>query len=228
MLIYSIFIIFTIEYATAGKNIEEEQYGVKYATECEVCKLVTKEVIEQLSFKKSSGVIETGHRSDSERKKTAYNRSELRLIETLENVCSSMMDYRVHKERPDSTRWAKSMSQTFKTLHGLVNKGVKVDLGIPQELWDEPSAEIAQLRSQCESFMEDYEEDVNDWYFGTQENSLQHILCHKVVKNKTCLTEPYGQAPQDMPDKEGNADKKDKSKKGDTGNKKNKKTKSEL
>jgi len=60
MLIYSIFIIFTIEYATAGKNIEEEQYGVKYATECEVCKLVTKEVIEQLSLKNLLELLRLG------------------------------------------------------------------------------------------------------------------------------------------------------------------------
>lgn len=223
-----ILLFFTVDYISAGKNIEEEQYGVKYATQCEVCKLVTKEVAEQLSSKSSHGVIETGHRIDSQRKKTDYNRSELRLLETLENVCSSMMDYRVHKERPDSTRWAKSMSQTFKTLHGLVNKGVKVDLGIPHELWDEPSAEIAQLRTQCETFIEDNEEDVNDWYFGTQDNPLQEVICNRLVKDKTCLSEPYGKAPQDVPEpQEGE------SKKGDTGkkggkNKKKRKAKSEL
>ncbi len=33
----------------------------------------------------------------------------------------------------------------FRTLEGLVSKGVKVDLGIPHELWDKPSAEITQL-----------------------------------------------------------------------------------
>lgn len=45
---------------------------------------------------------------------------ELRLIEVLEEACDGMSDYRIHKERKDSTRWAKQMSQTFKTLHGLV------------------------------------------------------------------------------------------------------------
>ena len=45
---------------------------------------------------------------------------ELRLLETLEEVCDGMNDYRIHKERTDSTRWAKTMSETFKTLHGLV------------------------------------------------------------------------------------------------------------
>ena len=32
-----------------------------------------------------------------------------------------------------------------RTLEGLVSKGVKVDIGIPHELWDKPSAEITQV-----------------------------------------------------------------------------------
>lgn len=56
-------------------------------------------------------------------------------MESLENVCDRILEYNIHKERKDSTRFAKGMSQTFKTLHGLVDKGVKVELGIPYELW---------------------------------------------------------------------------------------------
>lgn len=33
-------------------------------------------------------------------------------------------------------------------------KGVKVDLGIPFELWDKPPAEITHLKTQCESLLE--------------------------------------------------------------------------
>lgn len=71
------------------------------------------------------------------KKRTAYKKSELRLLESLENVCDRILEYNIHKERKDSTRFAKGMSQTFKTLHGLVDKGVKVELGIPYELWGE-------------------------------------------------------------------------------------------
>ncbi|CAL4061091.1 unnamed protein product, partial [Meganyctiphanes norvegica] len=189
---------------------------------------VTKEVADQLSSKSSHGVIETGHRIDSQRKKTEYNRSELRLLETLENVCSSMMDYRVHKERPDSTRWAKSMSQTFKTLHGLVGGGGSFDLGkIIGVGWYNKAAN-PRAQKLCETFIEDNEDDVNSWYFGTQENSLQDALCQRIVKNKICLSEPYGQAPQDLPEPQEETNKKKASKKGDTGKKKHKKVKSEL
>lgn len=45
---------------------------------------------------------------------------ELRLVESLENVCERILEYNIHKERTDSTRFAKGMSQTFTTLHNLV------------------------------------------------------------------------------------------------------------
>lgn len=40
------------------------------------------------------------------------------------------------------------MSETFSTLHGLVNKGVNVVMDIPYELWNETSAEVAELKKQ--------------------------------------------------------------------------------
>lgn len=45
---------------------------------------------------------------------------ELRLVESLDGICERILQYNIHKERTDSTRFAKGMSQTFQTLHGLV------------------------------------------------------------------------------------------------------------
>ncbi|XP_068248402.1 protein canopy 4 [Palaemon carinicauda] len=210
-------ILFVAISTTQGAvDIEEEKYGVIYATDCEVCKLVTKEVGERLQSTDSSDVIETGYNIDGKKKKTKYNKSELRLVETLEEVCSGMLDYRIHKERKDSTRFAKKMSQTFQTLHGLVNKGVKVDLGMPYELWDEPSAEISHLKIQCERFIEDHEDRITEWYFGDQRNGLKEAVCNKVIREKKCLSEPNGEdiavEPEAGPEKEVK-----KSKKGDSG-----------
>lgn len=42
-------------------------------------------------------------------------------------------------------------SQTMNTLKNLVNKGVKVELGIPYELWDEPSVEVADMKKQVKT-----------------------------------------------------------------------------
>lgn len=86
------------------------------------------------------------------------------------------------------------MSQTFKTLHGLVDKGVKVDLGIPYELWDSPSAEVSKLKTQCETLVERYEGEIEDWYFNLQEKNvplIQH-LCENIVlteQDSSCLYE---------------------------------------
>ena len=52
------------------------------------------------------------------------------------------------KERTDHTRFARGTSQTFQALEGLVDKGVKVDIGIPKELWHKPSAEVSHLKTQ--------------------------------------------------------------------------------
>lgn len=48
---------------------------------------------------------------------------------------------------------AQGMSETFSTLHNLVHKGVKVVMDIPYELWNETSAEVADLKKQvCEIY----------------------------------------------------------------------------
>lgn len=46
------------------------------------------------------------------KKRKAYKKSELRLLESLENVCDRILEYNIHKERKDSTRFAKGMPQT--------------------------------------------------------------------------------------------------------------------
>ena len=45
-----------------------------------------------------------------------------------------MLEYNMHKERVGSLRFEKGKSETMKTLEGLKERGVKVDLGIPDEV----------------------------------------------------------------------------------------------
>jgi hypothetical protein len=52
--------------------------------------------------------------------KYIFHFSELRLVESLDGLCERVLQYNIHKERKDSTRFDKGMSQTFQTLHGLV------------------------------------------------------------------------------------------------------------
>ena len=46
------------------------------------------------------------------------------MIETIDTVCEKLLEYNVHKERKDSTRFARGTSETFQALDGLVAKGM--------------------------------------------------------------------------------------------------------
>lgn len=195
----SIFIILLLLATVQIKAKDDSDYGVLYPTDCEVCKYYATELEVRLKETgKTHDVIETGYGLDAIKKKKPYKVSELRLIESMEEVCERMLEYNIHKERKDSTRFAKGMSETFRTLHGLVDKGVKVELGIPHELWDKPSVEITTLKSKCEHLSEEYESDIEDWYFHHQnEIPLKTFLCIQRVLHKGdtgCLVE-------DLPDK---------------------------
>ena len=192
----STLLIWTLFSSCLSDKYDEEQYGVKYADDCEVCKIVTYELTSMLDKSKNKHeVLETGYSVEKEKKKTKYTHSELRLIETIDTVCEKLLEYNIHKERKDSTRFARGTSETFQALDGLVAKGVKVDLGIPKELWHKPSAEITHLKSQCETLLEDYEELIENWYFKKQEKiSFQDYLCKQnMLKNKSkkCLKETF-------------------------------------
>lgn len=122
----------------------------------------------------------------------------MRLVESLDGICDRLLKYNVHKERTDSSRFSKGMSQTFQTLHGLVDKGVKVDLGIPYELWDKPSAEVTHLKTQCEQLLEQQEEAIENWYWHHQDVPLGNYLCVDRVLKKgdaTCLDHELKKAP---------------------------------
>jgi hypothetical protein len=216
MKLYKIILLFLSTIVTSYcESPEEELHGVKYANMCEACKILALELQDRLTETgKTHEVIETGYALDGEKKKLKYTKSQLRLIESTENVCDQVLNYNIHKERKDSTRFAKGMSQTFQTLHGLVDKGVKVELGIPLELWDKPSAEVTQLKTQCETLLERHEDDIEDWYFNQQENEkLIDFLCRDRVlakKDSGCLYEVFvdkkGDDDSDNKDDEDDSD----------------------
>lgn len=164
---------------------------------CEVCKFLTVELQGALEKTgRSKEVLELGEVLDTgkRRRKIKYNTSETRLTEAVDNICERILQYNVHAERPGSLRYAKGASQTITTLKNLVHKGVKVDLGMPFELWDEPSVEVTDMKKQCENMLEEYEEVVEDWYFHHQDERLEHFLCQNHVLKKTeqeCLKEVW-------------------------------------
>jgi len=176
-------------------EFEFDEYGVKYASQCEVCKITALELEAKLvETGKNAEVLRTSYHIDNAKdlKLKEYKKSQVRLIESMETACEGIMSYNIHKERKDSTRFAKGQSQTFQTLHGLVAKGVKVDLGMPFEMWDKPSAEVTDLKTKCDNLIEKYEEEIEDWYNEGEKVPLTQYLCHDVVlkgRDTECLSE---------------------------------------
>lgn len=164
-----------------------------------MCKYLAIELEDRFNkLGQTSEVIETGYSMDQPKKRVQYTKSELYFIESTEGVCDNLLNYSIHKERQDSTRFAKGMSETFKTLHNLVDRGVKVELGIPEELWDSPSAEITHLKQQCEDYLEKQYDVIEQWYWGNRDQKLQQYLCRERALKKdqqTCLDDPSPPPP---------------------------------
>ncbi|XP_022074319.2 protein canopy homolog 3 [Acanthochromis polyacanthus] len=180
----------------AAKDTGDDDW-VHLPNKCEVCKFVSiemKSAFEETG--KTKEVIDRNYRfiDGKGAPPIKYNKSDLRFIEVVENVCQRLLEYNLHKERTGSNRFAKGMSETFSTLHGLVNKGVNVVMDIPFELWNETSAEVADLKKQCDVLVEQYEDVIEDWYKGSQEEDLTTYLCEKHVlkgQDTACLQEEY-------------------------------------
>ncbi|CAN9509336.1 unnamed protein product [Ophioblennius macclurei] len=181
----------------AAKKSDGDEEWVHLPDRCEVCKFVSIEM--KSSFDetgKTKEVIDTtyGFIDGKGAAPVKYVKSDLRFIEVVENVCQRLLEYNLHKERSGSNRFAKGMSETFSTLHGLVNKGVNVVMDIPYELWNETSAEVADLKKQCDVMVEQYEDVIEDWYKGSQEEDLTTYLCEKHVlkgRDQACLSEAW-------------------------------------
>uniref|UniRef100_A0A0R3RFK1 tRNA:m(4)X modification enzyme TRM13 n=1 Tax=Elaeophora elaphi TaxID=1147741 RepID=A0A0R3RFK1_9BILA len=144
---------------------------------------------------------------------------ELKFVEALEGTCERMLQYKLHKEKSDISRFAKEESSTMKALNELRNKGVKmlyiyeiavasgllhmttsiyvvsrggfgyrsethkteVELGMPYEMWDTPSVEVVTLKQNCETLLERYENDLEQWYHIQDRPLLEEYLCEKRV-----------------------------------------------
>uniref|UniRef100_I3KRZ1 Canopy FGF signaling regulator 4 n=1 Tax=Oreochromis niloticus TaxID=8128 RepID=I3KRZ1_ORENI len=169
---------------------------------CEVCKFLTVELQDALEkTARSREVLEVGEVLDTgkRKKKIKYNTSETRLTEAVDNICERILEYNVHAERPGSLRYAKGSSQTMTTLKNLVHKGVKVDLGMPYELWDEPSVEVTDMKKQCETMLEQYEDVVENWYFHHQDQRLENFLCENHVLETSEQGSPTAARPAVWP-----------------------------
>ena len=191
MKLFLYFIVFSVRQYERIENVDAEQ---DLPTLCHVCKHSVDEFLNELSASNSRNVLKLGHvlQPEEHQKTIVYKKSELRLIEALENTCENLRNYKVHKDKNSNLRYSKDESSTFKTLNKLRERGVNVDLGFPDEMWDTPDAEVVSLKTQCENMIEEYEEEINKWYYNHQDNNLYDWLCRNRVlrekqKGKDCL-----------------------------------------
>ena len=74
---------------------------------------------------------------------------------------------------------------------------MKVDLGIPYELWDETSAEVSALHRECTAMLNEQEETIEDWYFNQQSKNLLEFLCRDhVLRTRDGRTSPHASTLQ--------------------------------
>ncbi|CAM4541462.1 unnamed protein product [Lepidochelys olivacea] len=186
----------------AGAAADDTEW-VRLPSKCEVCKYVAVEL--KSAFEetgKTKEVIDTQYGFlGGKGSGIKYTQSDIRLIEVTETICKRLLDYNLHKERTGSNRFAKGMSETFETLHNLVHKGVKVVMDIPYELWNETSAEVADLKKQCDVLVEEFEDVIEDWYRHHQKEDLAQFLCaNHVLKGKdtSCLAEQWASKKGDV------------------------------
>ncbi|CAK9300784.1 unnamed protein product [Gordionus sp. m RMFG-2023] len=187
---------FPLIFTSSQKSVENER-GVKEPNKCEVCKYMAAELQKRIDLTgKSKETLKIGSSlmDESAYRVKKYETSELRYIEITEKLCEHILEYNVHKERLGSRRYAKGRSETMSTLHGLKDRGVKVELGIPEQLWDSPSAEITDMKRKCDYFMETYEDVIEDWYYHHNSLPILDYLCkeHILVNDEQeCLSEVW-------------------------------------
>ncbi|XP_065053380.1 protein canopy 4-like [Rhopilema esculentum] len=165
-------------------------------TKCHICRvLVTELQVELRKTEKIKDTLHLSHKLDddnaSNQKSINYQTSELRLMDSLENVCQNTQRYRAiaGPEFP-YIKGVKSMFQTeLENMMG--NKALKMQLDAPQAIIDDPTLEIRRLGSLCNQMIENHEEDIEDWYMNNhEEDPLYYICAEKVLKGSDtdCLT----------------------------------------
>ncbi|XP_071954497.1 protein canopy 4-like [Antedon mediterranea] len=197
-------------------------------SKCEVCKYVVDELEGSLSdTSKTHEVLRIGHEFDKEAKEIKYRHSETRLIDVLEQVCERILKYNIHAEREASRRFAKGTAETMQTLMNLRDKGVKVELGIPDNMWEVPGAPIYKMKQYCDSLIEQYEDVINDWYFAEpdERTDLTNLLCldnYLAKGDQECLKEVWtGKERVDFDGDQEDEEKQEKKKKTGKKRKKN-------
>ncbi|XP_028408732.1 protein canopy homolog 4-like [Dendronephthya gigantea] len=147
---------------------------------CHVCRLLVRELYESFTRTKRKDILYTEYQLDEQplKKKIVYEKSEIRLLETMENVCDQMKSYvsRARRKFP----YVKGAKSHFREGldNMLANSTVKLNIEAPpDDLVDDSTKEIIRLKFKCVHMLEEFEEDITEWYFNYREENLLEWLC---------------------------------------------------
>ncbi|CEF69490.1 Protein canopy homolog 4 [Strongyloides ratti] len=116
-------------------------------SKCESCAIIAREFKDELFKIKNLP------------KTISRNKAEELFLELNEIVCKNMLSYRLDPTRDSGIdRFFKGTPEALKQLKELRDKGVKITMDVPEDLWDKPGIESSLLKQHCESLLEEYED----------------------------------------------------------------------
>uniref|UniRef100_A0A0K0FV41 Protein canopy homolog 4 (inferred by orthology to a human protein) n=1 Tax=Strongyloides venezuelensis TaxID=75913 RepID=A0A0K0FV41_STRVS len=122
-------------------------HSEKLPTKCESCSVIAREFKDEL-FKIRNLP-----------KAISRDKAEELFLELSERVCKNMLMYRIDTSKGSGIeRFFKGTPEALKQLKELRDKGVKITMDVPEELWDKPGVESSLLKQHCEALLEEYED----------------------------------------------------------------------
>ncbi|KAM7448545.1 Protein canopy 3 [Porites harrisoni] len=191
----------TITVGTDPKTKKTNPYITKFhegagsrPTKCQVCRLMVTEFRERMK--------KTDHREDIPRgyiledledheKNIHYEKSELRLMDVLDDLCDRMKLYSA-RAGPEFPYIKGAKSQLREVMDDLTKRSkVKLNYELPDDVIEDYTYEIGRLKFKCVHMLEIHEEDITQWYFGDQKENLLDWLCVERVLDENeqdCLS----------------------------------------
>lgn len=119
-----------------------------------------------------------------------YEKSELRLMDVLDNLCERIKLYRA-RAGPEFP-YIKGAKSQFREVMDDLNKRSKVKLNyeMPDDVVEDYTYEMGRLKFKCIHLLEQHEDDLTQWYFSDQKENLLDWLCVERVldeNERDCL-----------------------------------------
>lgn len=166
--------------------------SVNRPTKCQVCRVLTQEITLVLEKTKNKKLkIKYSNQLDGNKKNDlSYKTSDLRILEVLEDVCNNVEFYRAiaGPEFP----YLRNVRSMYRHQLDVAMKEGKVPLKFDAAPFsaDDPTSEIKRMHFECIQMVEEYEEEIVDWFKKSQHIEALQYICNEHVlnkKNNVCL-----------------------------------------